>query len=125
MMKRRMKGFLMAITALCILCSGTVFAEPLTSDIIENTDHEPVTWELIRMVEHDSALKLLLIQSVEQAAAMSPDRNTNPVDSLESYYRFIDWAAAAMPWEISPQTDYISLYDRIDQSMGCFYFICD
>ena len=31
----------------------------------------------------------------------------------------------AMPWEISPYETYSSLYDRIDQGMGCLYFICD
>ena len=31
----------------------------------------------------------------------------------------------AMPWEISPYETYSSLYDRIDQEMGCLYFICD
>ena len=124
-MKRRMKVVFAAILTLCLLHSTLACADPLTSDIIANANHEPITWELIRMVEHDSALKSLLIQSIEQANAMNPDRNTNPVDSLESYYRFIDWSAIAMPWEISPQTDYVSLYDRIDQSMGCFYFICD
>ena len=50
---------------------------------------------------------------------------TNPVYSLESYYAFIDRSARALPWAISPAEEYVSLYDRIDQSMGCFYFVCD
>ena len=88
-------------------------------------EHEPITWDLIQMVEHDAELKALLEKSIEQAAEMNPDRQSNPVDSLESYYEFIDWSIKAMPWEISPQEEYVTLYDRIDQSMGCFYFVCD
>ena len=28
-----------------------------------------------------------------------------------------------MPWQICPDERYVSLYDRIDQGMGCFYFV--
>ena len=94
----------------------------VTSDISATPRHAPITWQLIRTVEHDAELKALLAQSIARAAAINPDRQTNPVDSLDAYYDFIDWSIRAMPWEISPQRDYISLYDRIDQSMGCFYF---
>ena len=102
-------------------------AERITfsTDIYASEDHEEITWELIRMVEHNQELKVLLETAIRQAADMNPDLQTNPVRDLESYYDFIDWSIKAMPWEISPQTDYVSLYDRIDQSMGCFYFICD
>ena len=30
-----------------------------------------------------------------------------------------------MPWEIDPTGEYDLLYDRIDQGMGCLYFVCD
>ena len=93
-------------------------AGDMTTDIVNTGEHEPITWDLIRMVEHDAQLKCLLEKSIAQAAAMNPDRQSNPVDSLESYYEFIDWSIKAMPWEISPSTEYVSLYGRIDQSMG-------
>ena len=37
-------------------------------------EHEPITWDLIQMVEHDAELKALLEKSIEQAAEMNPDR---------------------------------------------------
>ena len=46
-MKRRLKVFCAVILAMLFLQSMTVCADPLTSDIIANTDHEPITWELI------------------------------------------------------------------------------
>ena len=30
-----------------------------------------------------------------------------------------------MPWAIHPEGKYSSLYDQIDQGMGCLYFVCD
>ncbi len=76
-------------------------------------------------MNHDAELKHLLEKSIAQAAAQNPDPQTNPVDSLESYYSFIDFCIKALPWEINPSKEHVSLYDRIDQSMGCFYFVCD
>ena len=96
-----------------------------TTDIRRTGKHEAITWDLIQLVEHDRQLKRLLERAIHQAAELNPDRQTNPVHSLESYYAFIDWSARALPWAISPYEAYSTLYDRIDQSMGCFYFVCD
>ena len=97
----------------------------ITTDLKRTGEHEPITWDLIRTVEHSPELKALLQESIRKAEAINPDRNTNPVYSLESYYAFIDRAAMALPWAITPSEEYSDLYDRIDQSMGCFYFVCD
>ncbi len=97
----------------------------LTTDIRRTGKHEALTWDLIQMVEHDRGLKALLEQAIRQAAEINPDRQTNPVYSLETYYAFIDRSVQALPWAITPSEEYTALYDRIDQSMGCFYFISD
>ena len=99
--------------------------EELTTDLKRTGEHEPITWDLIRMTEHSPELKGLLLESIRKAAEINPDRRTNPVYSLESYYAFVDRAALALPWAITPSEEYSDLYDRIDQSMGCFYFVCD
>ena len=97
----------------------------ITSDIRQTGEHQPITWDLIRMVEHNPELKSLLQESIRKAAELNPDRRTNPVYSLDSYYAFIDRSALALPWAITLTQEYSDLYDRIDQSMGCFYFVCD
>ncbi len=96
-----------------------------TTDQARTEEHEEITWDLILIAEHDASLKKLLIKSIDQAKALNPDINTNPVTDLESYYAFIDRCYRAMPWEIDPTEEYDSLYDRIDQGMGCLYFVCD
>ena len=123
--KRAIFPALLAAAALLALCLAPAGQALSTTDISVTSQHEAITWELIRMVEHDRELKALLTLSIRQAAQMNPDRQTNPVYDLPSYYAFIDRAARALPWQISPKGDYSTLYDRIDQSIGCFYFVCD
>ncbi len=139
-----MKGrIIVMLTTLCLIlsisiCGGkAAFAQEdntgtacrmntgLSSDIVRTDVHEDITWDLITLVEHDPELKSLLEKSILQAAEENPDTDTNPVVSLDSYYQFIDRIVRAMPWEISPYGSYSSLYSRIDQGMGCLYFICD
>ncbi len=93
----------------------------------ENTaaGHEEITQELIQLTKDDPEFKALLEKSVAQAHEMNPDPETNPVSDLESYYDFIDRCYLGMPWTIHPVGKYSSLYDQIDQGMGCLYFACD
>ena len=100
-------------------------AAGVQSDVIRTEEHEAITWDLIEMAEHDAEFKRLLEQSVAQAAKLNPDPDTNPVQDLESYYQFLDRCYTAMPWEINPSGSFSSLYERIDQGMGCLYFVCD
>ena len=137
------KRAIVILTALCLAFSAGSFSSQaapvqkentvaafqkqkgLSSDIARTDGHEDITWDLITLTEHDAELKRLLEKSIRQAMEENPDVDTNPVVSLESYYQFIDRIVRAMPWEISPYGSYSSLYSRIDQGMGCLYFICD
>ncbi len=97
----------------------------ITTDITRTDGHEAITLDLIQMVEHNDEIRRLLTKAVEQAAAQVTDRTMNPVDSLESYYDFIDYSYRAMPWAVCPSERNTTLFDRIDQGMGCLYFVCD
>jgi len=87
--------------------------------------HEPITQQLITMVEYDAELKEMLVESIEKAKKINPDRVMNPAQTLEEYYDFVDWAAKAMPWSILPNLPFPRLYEQIDQSLDYFYFIND
>ena len=91
----------------------------------ESSQHLEITNELIKMVENDDSLKNMLIQSIAIAKKINPDKKTNPAQTLEEYYDFVDWAAKALPWTIERDSSYTSLYDQIDQSGDYFYFIND
>lgn len=126
------------VAALTVMTSVVAWAAPLpkgystpfvtgisTNDVLYN-NHEPITQELITMVEHSPELKSMLVKSIGKAKKINPDKNTNPAQTLDEYYAYVDWAAKALPWKILPVADhYSSLYNSIDQSLGYFYFIND
>ena len=87
--------------------------------------HAPITEELIELLESDPSLKRLLERAIAKAAAANPNRDTNPAQSLDEYFAFVDRVSTALPWAVNPSGRYSSLYWRIDQGMGCFYFIGD
>jgi phosphatidylserine decarboxylase len=88
--------------------------------------HAQDTQALITIVEHDAALKAMLVESIAAAKAINPDKDTNPAQTLEGYYNFIDWATTAMPFNVLPSAEKSpKLYESIDQSLDYFYFIID
>lgn len=122
MKKRNFLFRLLTFAALCSSLSFSALAEGINTGTAR---HEPITEELISMVEHNAELKSMLVESIEKTTKINPDRVTNPVRTLDEYYSFIDWAAKAMPWSILPNAPYASLYDQIDQSLDYFYFVND
>ena len=101
--------------------ADSVTAGAVSTDLLRSDEHQDITWDLIQMTEHDPELKALLEKSIAQAYAMNADPDTNPVSDLESYYAFLDRCYLGLPWEIHPSGKYSSLYDQIDQGMGCLY----
>jgi phosphatidylserine decarboxylase precursor len=112
----------LSVLAVWVLLSFNAFGQDINS---AQAQHAPTTQQLINMVEHNSELKSMLIESIEKAKKINPDKITNPAQTLEEYYAFIDWAAKALPWSILPDVPYSKLYDKIDQSLDYFYFIND
>lgn len=87
--------------------------------------HEPITEELIAILEANPTVKELLQKSIDAAKEINPNKETNPAQTLEEYFAYVDWAAKALPWNISQNVDSDSLYTKIDQSLNYFYFIND
>ena len=87
-------------------------------------EHAQGTKEMIAMLDADPELKALMKESIAHAAVRNPDKNTNPAQSLEEYYDFLDWSATCMPWNIL-DAESPSLYARIDQSLNYFYYLLD
>lgn len=118
------------LLALAMLLSGCGRNDTAAAPTPEPTSapspqHEEITNELIAILDASPETKELLEKSIESAKAVNPDKATNPAQSLEEYYNYIDWAAKAMPWNISANVDSDSLYTKIDQSLNYFYFIND
>ncbi|MGZ6238042.1 MAG: phosphatidylserine decarboxylase, partial [Syntrophales bacterium] len=89
MKTKRTLTWLLAVVTLFSLLSFNALAQDNKS---AQTKHEPITRQLITMVEHDSEIKKMLIKSIEIAKKINPNKITNPAQTLEEYYAFIDWA---------------------------------
>ncbi|MBS0419576.1 MAG: phosphatidylserine decarboxylase [Proteobacteria bacterium] len=85
----------------------------------------PAAAELERLVAANPELKRLLVTSIERARQVNPDPKTNPIQSLSQYYDFISWAERATPGNLLEPRPNATLYQRLDQSLGYLYFICD
>lgn len=120
----RLFAMLLALTLLLSGCGRKdVAATPTPAPTAPQ--HEAITNELIAILDESPKTKELLEKSIESAKAINPDKRTNPAQTLAEYYDYIDWAAKAMPWNISKNVDSDSLYTKIDQSLNYFYFIND
>lgn len=122
MKTRKYLAWVLPVITLCFLLNFNAFGQ---EDKSAQTGHTPATQQFITMVEHNSELKKMLVESIAKAKKINPDKVTNPAQNLEEYYTFVDWAAKAMPWSILPNLPYSKLYDQIDQSLDYFYFIND
>ncbi len=111
----------MALLAACHQNDETV-AEEQTGK-----QHTEAVKELIRMVEENAEVKVLLAKSIAKAAQVNPDRSYNPAQTLSEFYDFVDWNVQHLPWEVmrtlAPGEYGRSLYGRADQGVGYFWFL--
>ncbi len=93
----------------------------------ESKLHTEAVAELIRMLDAHSDVKALLEKSIAKAAAINPDRNYNPAQSLSEFYDFVDRNVRQLPWDVmegrAPGAYGQSLYGRADQGVGYFWFL--
>ena len=85
--------------------------------------HEPTTLQFIAYLDNDNELRSLVEEAVELSAKQNPDKATNPAQSLEELYDFLDWSVKSMPWNALNDDDYDSLYLDINQSINYFWFL--
>ncbi|MGN0778493.1 MAG: phosphatidylserine decarboxylase [Aristaeellaceae bacterium] len=115
-MKKLQQRLMIAMVMLLVLCA------PLGAMAQE---HAPMTESLMTMLEADAQLKTMMEKSLALAAGINPDPATNPAQSLEQLYDFLDWAATCMPWNVLRDAAYPALYEHIDQSVDYFWFLVD
>ena len=126
-MFKKLFSIIVSVIIALSVCTGVVFSDINAVYAAESiTKHAPDTEALITIVEHNADLKRMLVQSIKQAKQINSDRETNPAQTLEEYYDFIDWATTAMPFNILPSAGrHPKLYESIDQSLDYFYFVID
>lgn len=96
-----------------------------TQPALGDEGHKEVTLELKGYLDADPELMAMMEKSIEKARAINPDHDTNPIQSVEDLYAFIDWAVEGVPWSLISAADYADLYDHIDQSVDYLWFLFD
>ena len=89
----------------------------------DHNDYNETTQELIRIVESDSRIKALLEEAIAKGKQINPDKKTNPAQSLEEYYAFVDYSQTAMPWDVIFCPGQPSIFGRMYQALCYCYFI--
>ncbi len=119
-MKSRVLSLFLVVCLLVFAAAG--FAEPVPEVDLPRAE---ATLSMMNYLESDPELMAMMEKSIAAAAEINPDRDTNPVQSVEELYDFIDWAVTCMPWNVLTDAEYPSLYGHIDQGVCYFWFLVD
>ena len=114
------------IISILIILLVLLFSCTNTKVINSDSNRAEITKDFISIMDSNPEIKALAEKSIQKAAEINPDKKTNPVQSLEELYDFLDWCSECMPWEIiAVSEEYPSIYDQIDQSLDYFYYLFD
>ena len=83
--------------------------------------HEPTTLQFMEFMK-DPELRSLVQESIDLSRGQNPDKLTNPAQTLEELYDFLDWSVKCLPWDALSDT-YPSLFLDINQSINYFWFL--
>ena len=108
------------VIAICLIFSAvSCFPEALPAS-------KPLPSESFRnMLDDHPEIELLLRMSIRNAAEINPDRATNPVQTIDEIYDFIDYSVTCMPWNIMPEERYSNFATKCDQSILYLYWLMD
>lgn len=109
---------MLMLVAVLASCNTTKVEKPVS-------ERAQITRDMMNILDADPVLKDMMKKSIAQAAAINPDKNTNPAQDLDSFYDFLDWAATCMPWNVLNEKQYPTLYTKIDQSVDYIWFLFD
>lgn len=126
-MNKKTLRLLAFTTILCFLyTSCSVEDNPV---VPPQKQHTEAVNELIRICNENTEVRQLLEQAISQAAVINPDRRYNPAQNFDEFCDFVDRNIRCLPWDVmpypAPGTYGQSLYGRVDQGIGYFWFVVD
>ena len=129
-MKRRLFAgvwicaFLLAVSAQWI--GGAVAAQSAQPPGISTAAERPkVSASFKAVMNQNPDIRVLVEKSITKASVINPDRKTNPVQSLNELYDFLDYTVTCMPWNIMPEERYNNFATKCDQSILYVYWLLD
>ena len=96
---KHMKSIISLSIIVFSICVGSspVLAEAVPQIEIPRSESSLAMQEYL---ESDPDLMALMEKSIEKAHEVNPDPNTNPVDNVEEFYDFLDWATTCLPSDV-------------------------
>ena len=129
-MKRRLFAgvwicaFLLAVSAQWI--GEAVAAQSAQPPGVSTAAERPkVSASFKAVMNQNPDIRGLVEKSIAQASIINPDRKTNPVQSLNELYDFLDYTVTCMPWNIMPEERYNNFATKCDQSILYVYGLLD
>ena len=121
-MKRTFRTVLCLALAAMLFCCSAFLRVPGSAALAEaapelQPEHAECTLAMMEYLEGNPELKALMEKSIRKSHEVNPDPNTNPVNSVDELYDFLDWAVTCMPWNVLTGVSYPTLYNSIDQSI--------
>ncbi|MBQ9010194.1 MAG: phosphatidylserine decarboxylase [Clostridia bacterium] len=116
------KLFALMFSLLLVLGSISGLAE---AALQLESQHSEAALSMMEYLEADPELMSYMEKSLAKAHEINPDPNTNPVDSVDALYDYIDWLVTCMPWNVLSDAKYPTLYEHIDQGVDYFWFLVD
>lgn len=96
-------------------------------NISTNNQEQPITIKLKKMLDENPHIKMMLIESINEAKKENPSKIYNPVQSLEKFYSYVDKWSVSLPGEMPPGTSYYKngnlTKDAIHQNILYFHFL--
>lgn len=127
MMKSRLMEMLLSLLMIVsVLTGGGIVQAEDAPEITETVKERSEASKALKgYLDADPELLALMEKSIQTAAGINPDLDTNPVRSVEELYDLIDWNVKAMPWNVLTKVKYPSVFDSIDQSVDYLWFLLD
>ena len=117
-------ALLLAMSTLWI--SEAIAAQPeQPSGISTAVERTKASTSFREVMINNPDIQILVEKSIKQASIINPDRKTNPVQSLDELYGFLDYTVTCMPWNIMPEERYGNFSTKCDQSILYVYWLLD
>ena len=117
-------AFLLAVSAQWI--GEAVAAQSAQPPSVSTAAERPkVSASFKAVMDRNPDIRGLVEKSIAQASIINPDRKTNPVQSLNELYDFLDYTVTCMPWNIMPEERYNNFATKCDQSILYVYWLLD
>ena len=117
-------AFLLAVSAQWI--GEAVAAQSAQPPGVSTAAERPkVSASFKEVMNQNPDIRVLVEKSIARASTINPDRKTNPVQSLNELYDFLDYTVTCMPWNIMPEERYNNFATKCDQSILYVYWLLD